>query len=60
MYNPTSILMNRISGTLRFIYIHPEEVVIILSSSTIDAIRISVYSPLNILLDVTPAWYKAI
>ena len=36
-----------------------EYVAIVLTRSTIAAIRISVYSPLNIVLDATPTWYQA-
>ena len=51
--------MNIICRPVRFFSIHPEYVAVILTSSTIAAFKISVYSPLYILLDATPAWYQA-
>ena len=53
MYTPTNIPMNRICQLVRLFFIHPEYVAIILTSSPIAVIRISVCSPLNILLDAT-------
>ena len=44
--------MNKCCRPVRFFF-HPDYVAIILTSSTIAAIRISVYSPLNIIFDAT-------
>ena len=51
--------MNIICRPVIYFSIHPKYVAIILTISTISAIRISFYSPLNILLDVNPDWYQA-
>ena len=59
MLTRTRIPMNRICRPVSFSSIHPEYVAIILTSTTIADPRISVYSPLHILLDATPAWYQA-
>ena len=43
--------MNRICRPVRFFSIHPEYVDVNLTSSTIAAIMVSIYSPLDIIFD---------
>ena len=51
--------MKIICQTVRFFSIHPEYVAIILTFSTIAAIRVSIYPPMNILVRATPDSYQA-
>ena len=55
--DPYQDTYNIICQPVRFLSIHSEYVAIILTSSTIYSIRISVYSPPDILLDVTHLFF---